>query len=192
MPKVIEYPRASLKNSLALALAVDQLGGSCNKATCAEQMGKKVSGGFLALVAAATKFGFVKMTRGTITLTQMYKDYKLSYDENEKLNHLRKAFFGIPLFKNMYDKWKDVKLPVNILDKAIVREFHVEEKIASRVSKYFIDAAKTVRLLNPDNSFNLKVSELFSLQCTEMHFLELEVAAVNCSIYKLIFGIEYK
>jgi len=154
MPKIIEYPRASFKNSLQLAKAVDDLGGSCDIKTAAEKMGKKLSGGFTALTSAASKFGFIKMTKGTLSLEQTYKNYKLAYDEEEKTKVLRKSFLSVPLFKRIYDKYQDVKLPLDLLDKVLIREFGVEEKMASRAAGYFVDAAKQVKLLNPDNSFN--------------------------------------
>ncbi|MBW2981759.1 hypothetical protein KY343_02655 [Candidatus Woesearchaeota archaeon] len=158
MPKIIDYPRASFKKSLEVAKTVDELGGSCDKKTCAEKMGKKVSGGFLALTAAAAKYGFVKMTKGTLYLDQTYKDYKLAYDEQEKNNVLTKAFFSVPLFKKLYDKYKDVKVPVDLLDKVLIREFGVDERVASRVATYFIEAAKQIKILNPDNSLNQRGS----------------------------------
>lgn len=154
MPKIIEYPHASFKNALNLAQSVDELGGSCNIKTCAEKMDKKLSGGFTNLIAASVKFGFVKMSKGTLFLEQTYKDYKLAYDEKERIQVLQKAFFAVPLFKKVYDKYKDVKLPADLLDKVLIRELGVDQKAASRVSGYFIDAAKQVRILNPDNSFN--------------------------------------
>ena len=154
MPKIIEYTRASFKKSIELAKTVDELGGSCDKKTAAEKMGKTVSGGFTALIGAASKFELIKMNRGVLSLEQTYKDYKLAYNDEEKTKILQKSFFSVPLFKKVYDKYKDVKLPIDLLDKVLIREFGVEEKMASRVAGYFIDGAKMVKLLNPDNSFN--------------------------------------
>ena len=154
MPKIIEYPGASFKKSIQLAKTIEDLGGSCDKKIAAEKMGKKLSGGFITLIGAASKFGLVKRTRGVLSLEQTYKDYKLAYNDEEKTKILQKSFFSVPLFKKVYEKYKDVKLPIDLLDKVLIREFGVEEKMASRAAGYFIDAAKQVRLLNPDNSFN--------------------------------------
>lgn len=154
MPKINEYPTASFKNALELAKAVDDLGGSCNIETCANKTGKKIGGGFTAIVSTTSKFGLIDVKNGNLSLTQLYKDYKLSYDEDERIKYLRKVFFNSVLFKKVYEKFKNSKLPVEIFDKALIKEFNVEQKIASRVAGYFIDAAKHVKLLNPDNSFN--------------------------------------
>jgi hypothetical protein len=154
MPKIIDYPRASFKNSLELAKAVSDLGGSCTKETCADHMKRKLSGGFTALIGAASKFGLIKAESGNLKITKLYKDYELSYTEDEKTTYLTKAFFNIPVFKKVYETYKDKKLQTKIFDKILIREFKVEEKMASQVKGYFIEAAKMVNLLNADDSFN--------------------------------------
>jgi len=154
MPKIVEYPRASLKKALELAKAVDELSGSCDKRTAAEKMGMKLSGGFTEIISSAAKFGFIKTSKGMLILDQNYKDYKLAYNDEEKIQVLQKSFLGVPLFKKVYEKYKDTKLPIDLLSKVLVREFDVDQKIASRVTTHFINAAKKAKLLNPDNSFN--------------------------------------
>ena len=96
MPKIIDYPRASLSRALALAEAVDKLGGEASDASVADHMGNKVGGAFNALVGAAVKFGLVsktsvesrrsRCTRITSWLTPMSKSRKQS--EN--------SFFPLP------------------------------------------------------------------------------------------------
>ncbi len=154
MPKLIDYPRASFKNSLKLAKAVSELGGKCNKEICADHMKRKLGGAYTDLISAANKFGLIKFSEGNLVLTQLYKDYKNSYDESERIENLRKSFFNIPLFKEVYDTYKDKKLVTKIFDKILIREFDVVKKDASKVKGYFIEAAKLVKLLNPDDSFN--------------------------------------
>ncbi len=153
MPKILEYPRASLMNSLALAKAVGELGGGATKAMAAEKMNLKISGAFSALIGAAGKYGLVDNARGQLATTPLFKEYRHAYTEEEAARVLKKVFLGVPLFQKIYDRFHDTKLPVEILDKILIREFGVEESVASRVSGYLIDAARMAALLKDDNYF---------------------------------------
>ncbi len=154
MPKKIEYPRASFKACLNLASAIGSLGGNCEMSMCAAKMGKKMGGGFQDLTSAAAKFGLITRKKGVLYLSDTYNKMNLSYTEDEKKGFLRDFFLGVPVFKEIYSKYREVKLPVDILDKALVKEFDVDRKLSKRVSKYFIEGAKEIGLLNSDNSFN--------------------------------------
>ncbi|HUU41400.1 MAG TPA: hypothetical protein VMW42_10705 [Desulfatiglandales bacterium] len=151
MPKIAEYPMASLKKSLELARAVDELGGNCSLDMCAEKLHRQVSGGFRYVIYGATKFNLVVQRKGMLTITSLYKDIKLAYSEEQKEAYLQTAFLNVPLFKNVCDRFKDQKLPISILDKLLIREFGVGERMVGRVKKYFIEGAKMVGLLSPEN-----------------------------------------
>lgn len=97
MPKIIDYPRASLSRALALAEAVDKLGGEASDASVADHMGNKVGGAFNALVGAAVKFGLVSKTSGRIKTEPLYQDYKLAYTDVQKQEAIRKFFLSAPL-----------------------------------------------------------------------------------------------
>src|SRR4030042_1425795 len=112
MPKILEYPTASIKKSLGLAKAVDELGGSSSLAMCAEKLGKKVSGGFREVVHSANKYNFLSQKKGTLTIAPLYRDIKLAYDEKEKETLLQKAFLNVSLFQKIYNRFKGQKLPV--------------------------------------------------------------------------------
>jgi hypothetical protein len=151
MPKILEYPTASIKRSLRLAKAVDELGGSSSLDMCAERLGKKVSGGFREVIHSATKYNFLIQKKGILTITPLYKEIKLAYNEKEAENLKQKAFLNVPLFQKIYDRFKGQKLPVDIFDKLLIKEFNVSERMASRVEKYFIEGAKEIGLLTSDN-----------------------------------------
>jgi len=155
MPKKIDYPHASVAKSLELAKAVYELGGSCSQEMCAEKMGRTVSGGFKATVSAAAKFGLITNNRGQLGTTEMFQNHYLGYSHEEKALILQKAFLRVPLFLEIYDRFKSQKLPVEIFDKLLIREFQVNQQVASRVAKYFIEGAKATKLLNGDNTFEL-------------------------------------
>ncbi|MDF1643417.1 MAG: hypothetical protein P1U80_04460 [Pseudomonadales bacterium] len=155
MPKKIDYPRASVAKSIQLAEAVYELGGSCGLEMCAEHMGRKVGGGFKDIVSAAVKFGLITNTRGQLGTTQLFQTYHLGYSPEEKAQVLQQAFLRVPLFLEIYERFKSQKLPIEIFDKLLIREFQVNQQVASRVAKYFIDGAKATKLLNGDNTFHL-------------------------------------
>lgn len=152
--KKIDYTRASFNKALELAEAVHNLGGSCNISSAAEKMGKKLGGSFFAVVSTAVKHDLVTNRKENLVITDKYKEIKLSYNEKEKKLHLRDAFLNVPLFKEIYGKYKDVKLPIEILDKILIKEFGVSNKLGKRIRGYFVEGAKKVGLLNADNTFN--------------------------------------
>lgn len=153
MPKLIDYPRASLKASILLAQSVDELGGSATAELVADKMGKKIGGAFRSLMAAAAKFGLVQTKKGRLTTTPLFRDYKLAYTKSEQEEVSQRAFLSVPLFHAVYERFKDQKLPVDHFEKLLIREFDVHEVIASRVGKYFVEGAKLIGLLNPDYTF---------------------------------------
>ena len=154
MPKNIEYPKASIKKSLELAKAVNELGGSAAIETCAESLGKKVSGGFRDIITSAVKYGFIVQKKGILATTDTYKNIILAYNEEEKLINLKKSFLRVPLFQKVYERFTGKKLPLQYFDKLLIKEFGVNESDASRVKKHFIDGSKLVGLLNPDNTLS--------------------------------------
>lgn len=159
--KIVTYPVASFVNALALAQAVDSLGDNCAHATCAAKMSKKLGGGFKDIIASAVKYGMVKNKGGILSLADAYKEYKLSYTPEEGKEHLVKLFLNPQLFQEIYAKYNIVGLPPSdVLEKALVREFGVPDKIATRTSTYFINGAKYVGILDEHNSFTSKTQPI--------------------------------
>lgn len=145
--------RASLDSALNLAEAVESLGGKCTIASCAEKLNKRIGGSFSTLVGATIKFGLIERKKGNLILTKEYESMKVAYNEEERLKSLRKFFFNVELFKEIYERYKNVELPIKIFDKILIREFQVDKKLSSRVSKYFINGAKQIKILKDDNTF---------------------------------------
>lgn len=151
MPKIVEYPRASLANSMELASAVYGLGGHSSIHTCADKMKKKVGGSFSALISATDKFGLIDNEKGELSCTELYNEYKHAYSEEEEQAILRKAFLSSGVFASLYERFRGRIVPAEILDRILIREFEVPPAVASRISGYFINGAKQVGLLDPDN-----------------------------------------
>lgn len=151
MAKQIDYPRASLKSSLELAVAIDDIGGKCSIEMAADKLNKKIGGSFHALVGAASKFGLVANKRGQVETTPLFKDYKLAYTPSEATHVLMKAFLMPPLFKAIFDRFENRPLPISHFEKFLIRELNVPDQISSRIAKYFLDGAKQCELLGPDD-----------------------------------------
>ena len=153
MPRAVEYPRRSLSDALKLAETVSSLGGKCSVETCAESMKRKVSGAFTALVSAAVKYGFVTSKSGQLAVTDQFNRYRLAYDEEEKRKFLRQAFLNVPLFSQVFTRFqKNGELP-DILTKVLIREFDVNENLASAIHQHFIAGATESGLLSEDGKF---------------------------------------
>lgn len=153
MPRTTEYPRRSLSDALKLAETVSSLGGKCSVETCAESMKRKVSGAFAALVNAAVKYGLVTSKSGELAVTEHFDRYRLAYDEEEKRKLLRQAFLNVPLFSQVFTRFqKNGELP-DILTKVLIREFNVNENLASALHQHFIAGATESGLLSEDGKF---------------------------------------
>ena len=154
MPRAVEYPRRSLSDALKLAETVSSLGGKCSVETCAESMKRKVSGAFAALVNAAVKYGLVTSKSGELAVTEQFNRYRLAYDEEEKRELLRQAFLNVPLFSQVFTQFRNGELPPgDILTKILIREFEVNENLASALYLYFIEGATESGLLSEDGKF---------------------------------------
>lgn len=151
MPKIIDYPRASLKSALELAKAIDDLGGECSSEMAAERLNRKVSGAFSALVSAAIKFGLVSSKSQRLSTAVLYKNYKLAYTPEESSEKLRQMLLSPILFRNIYDRFVGKEIPITHFEKLLIREFEVPDDWASRIASYFVDGAKQSGLLGENN-----------------------------------------
>ncbi len=177
MPKLVDYPRASLKYCSELATAVDSLGGKCSVQSAADFMKLKISGSFDALVSSTVKYGLIENKGGQLTITQLYKNIKLSYDDDERLSFERESFFSMVLFKTLYERFRSKELPVSMLSKLLIRELDVKENIATRVKNIFIEGLKQVKLLDQAN-YVLNLENSQDEKLTDVQVIE-ENAIIN-------------
>ena len=150
MPKQIDYPRASLKNSLELANAVYEFGGGCSTEIAADKLNKKVTGAFSALIASSVKYGLINIKKGQLSTTDAFRDYKLAYTPDEANKKARMAFLSIPLFKEIHNRFLGKKLPVEHFENLLIRECDVPQQLASRVAGYFIEGGKQTGLIDSE------------------------------------------
>jgi hypothetical protein len=153
MPANIEYPKAKLRRSLALAEMVDSLGGECTVQSAADGLGNKVGGAFKDLVSATVKYGFIANKQGRLKIEPLFTDYKLAYSETDKQAALRKAFLSVPLFASIAKRFEHQQLPPHF-EKLLIREHQVTEDLASRVAGYFSEGAKESGILQSDGTIN--------------------------------------
>lgn len=176
MPKNLNYPLASFQKAYELADAVNALGGSCTIENCAEKMKRKVSGGFMVIISSAQKFKLIYSEKSLITTTEEYKLIKYSYTNSERVDLLKQAFLSPQVFSLLYERFKGKELPIDMLDKILIREFGVEESTAGRVAGYFVDGLKTYGLLNGSTVLSLKQEDSETLPAqTETKSSEPEV-----------------
>lgn len=156
MPKILDYPKSSFSNSMDMAEAIDSLGGRCEKASCADQMRLKLTGSFNKRISATVKYNLIASNKGKLEITSLYKSIKNSYNDEERLKYKKEAFLTPPIYGALYDKFKGKKLPVDILDKYLIREYDVEDKNASNVANIFLKGLESIGLL--ENEFVIDIS----------------------------------
>ena len=153
MPKIVEYPRASLRRCLALAEEVDRMGGECTDESLADAMGNKIGGAFRALIYSAQKYGLLTYSKGRVTTEPLYQEYKLSYTEAQKQEALRKAFLSVPLFDSLAKRFNGQVLPPHF-EKLLIREHEVIEEMAARVAEYFTEGGRDSGIVSGAGSVN--------------------------------------
>jgi hypothetical protein len=159
MPKMLDYPKSSFKNSIQMAEAITSLGGKCDRETCANQMGLKFSGAFSKRIGAALKFNLITSGKGELAVSELYKSIKTAYNEDEEREFMIKAFLSPSVFRELYNRFKGQEIPVKILDKLLIREYEVAEGIASAVAKHFREGSLFTGLLDASNKLLPEVKE---------------------------------
>jgi hypothetical protein len=154
----IEFPYADLDNVVALVKAVFNLGGSCELAQLAAQLGHEsaTSGGFRLKIAAARTFQVVELERGKVSINALGTRL---IDEDDSRAAKVDAFLSVALYKAVYEKYKNSPLPPSAgLEKAMV-DLGVSSKQKDKARQVFQRSAKqagffdfgTSRLIMPAN-----------------------------------------
>jgi hypothetical protein len=147
MPRVVDYPRASLARTLELADAVERLGGECTLAAAGDELDARPGGTFGAVVSTAAKYGWVSIRRGRLRTEPRHRTFRLAYDEAERRATLVDAIRAVPLFRQLLDRFDGRTLPEDHLARLLAREFDVPAKAAERVASYFVEAVIAAGLL---------------------------------------------
>ena len=147
MPKIVDYPLFPFDKVMELANAVDYLGGSCTMADCAHHLKKKMSGGFGVLVSSAIKHDLIARKGDRLSVSELYKKIKFSYNPAEKVDCQRISFLHPVLYRKIYDRFQGKELPLSMLDKLLIREFQVDEKVSEKTAGFFVDGLKRLHMI---------------------------------------------
>src|ERR1700738_4594307 len=118
------YPVYDLNSSLTVAKAVKEQGGD---ACTVEQLGAFLSykntngGGFVARIAATKLFGLVISDRGTYKITPRAEAALWPVSPAARLQALRDAFLGVPIYKQIYERFRGTQLPEEFGMKSLLR-----------------------------------------------------------------------
>jgi len=106
----ILFPYGDLDSGIKVAKAVHRVGGTnCQMETLAAELKlKATAGGFRLMIYTAKIFGLVTYGQGTIQLTTLGQ--QITDQKQEKLARVT-AFLLVPLYKQIYEKFKAGTLP---------------------------------------------------------------------------------
>ncbi len=148
MPKITEYPVESFDKVMALANAVNDLGGSCTIKSCAEKLKKKVSGGFGMLISSSIKHDLIIRKGEILAISDLYKKIKFSNNDANRAAFMLSSFLNPVLYSKIYEEFEGKELTVNNLNQILVMKLEVEETKATIIAKNFMQGAKKLGLLS--------------------------------------------
>jgi hypothetical protein len=127
----ISFPYHDLADAIGVAKGVHTVGGtSCENAQLAAQLQSTVtSGGFRLRLLAAKLFGLVTYSQGRVTLTRLGEQIcDLKQDKAAR----KDAFLSVPLYRQVYERFKNGALPPNRGLEAEIKTMGVIEKQAGK------------------------------------------------------------
>ena len=136
-----EIPYIKLEEAMQMADKVKEMGKATSD-KLAQAMGEKNVGWFRLKVASVKRWGLIEGW-GEMQVTQAYKDIKQEKKPNHALEVKHNLFLGIPLFKSIFDEYKDNGLPQEpYLTNAIADKFGLTGRnpnLVSNIVREFIN-----------------------------------------------------
>ncbi len=77
----------------------------------------------------------------------MYKDIKLSYTDDEKNTNLIKSFLLPDTYREILERFDKNELPIDVLDKMLIKEYNVANNISQLVANNLIKGAEKLGLI---------------------------------------------
>lgn len=152
MPRKSPFPLHSFGKSFSLTQFVHKLGGSVTREVCAFNLGKSVSGPFQSLIGSTVKYGLITVKKNILTTTDAFQRIHLAYTDDEALEEKRALFLSIELFQDLFEHIDKKHLPVGLLRKIIIKEFHIPEKQALTIASVFSDSMTELYPMNTKKS----------------------------------------
>ncbi len=115
-------------------------GGSLTRPELSELIGRNKTGWLGLEIKSMRVWGLIS-GKGKMSLTKRFHKISSSKDPNEKLKIKRKAFMSIPLFKQVFQKYSNSKLPEKLeLSRILELEYRINPTYSSNVSETIIDS----------------------------------------------------
>lgn len=137
----IEFPYLDQSNSVEIAVAVHEVGGSgCEWDQLAAHLKQAAQGGgFRQRMICAKQFGLVTYDRGKISLTSLGLR---AVDQQQQRAAKVESFLQVPLYKALYDKFRGATLPPNPGLEREIAALGVAPKQADKARQAFQRSAK--------------------------------------------------
>lgn len=137
----IAFPYSDLDDAVRAAKGVYEVGGeSCDRDQLAAKLGLAATGGaFQTRVLGARTFGVLETYRGTLRLTELGS--RLCDPQQEREARVR-AFLHVPLYSEIYQKFRGRVLPPNSGLESTMEELGVPSKQTGRARQAFSRSAE--------------------------------------------------
>jgi hypothetical protein len=137
----IEFPYLDLDDSVEVAKTIkEKIGTSCQREQRAGALGvSSTGGGFNLRLGTAKMFGLIAYERGNIQLTPL--GIRITDAHQEKPARVE-AFFKIPLYIKLYDKFKSTSLPPTAGLEGEIVTLGVAPKQKDKARQAFLRSAK--------------------------------------------------
>jgi hypothetical protein len=146
------WPQTDLSASVEVArVIVDPGGGELDKEQLAKLLGytSANSGTFLSKLAAARQFGLLDGRSPELRPTRLALDILEPSYPDARENALFKAFVSVPLFRDVFNRFKGRAIPGNLaLERALKDQFGVPAKQTGFVRARFLNSADQAGLFN--------------------------------------------
>lgn len=138
----IKFPYGDLDDAIAVAKSIhDNAGTSCTTDQLAAYMNHTASSGtFRVKLATASLFGLVKNANATNTITELGRDI---LDPGKEAKSKVTAFFNIPLYVEVHDKYKSGMLPPTVALEREMVNLGVASKQADKARQAFERSAES-------------------------------------------------
>ena len=145
MPKVIDYPLNDISACIEISRMIFRY-KRMSKEQCAEESGSAVSGQFQTLLSSAAKYKLITQKQGVLYSAPLIEEIELAYSDDDRKEAVKKSILSCGFFEHFFAS-ETVFVPMDYLEKKLVKEYGVDSKKASVVAqiilknKVFIDDA---------------------------------------------------
>jgi hypothetical protein len=93
------------------------------------------------------KHGLISKDKEILKITDLFKNIKLSYTDKEKLDNMAKAFLLPDTYREILERFNGKALPIDVLDKMLIKEYQVTNDISQTVANNLIKGAEQLGLI---------------------------------------------